>query len=59
MERLENAGFKLGLSSRKKITFDERFKDLMAFKEAFGHCNVPATRSRNKKHYIFSRAVVL
>ena len=24
-------------------TFDERFKDLMAFKAEFGHCNVPQT----------------
>jgi hypothetical protein len=31
-------------------TFDERFKDLMSFKEEFGHCNVPSTKSRNNKH---------
>jgi hypothetical protein len=49
MKRLENAGFELGLS-RKKITFDEHFKDRMAFKAEFGHCQVPATRSRNNKY---------
>ena len=31
--------------------FDERFKDLMAFKEEFGHCNVPQTQSRSNKYY--------
>ena len=32
-------------------TFDKHLKDLMAFKEEFGHCNVPKTKSRNNKHY--------
>jgi hypothetical protein len=31
-------------------TFDERFKDLMAFKAKFGHCNVPCTKSSNNKY---------
>ena len=31
-------------------TFDERFKDLMAFKAEFGHCNVPKTNSSNNKY---------
>jgi hypothetical protein len=31
-------------------SFDEHFKELMAFKEEFGHCNVPQTKSRNNKH---------
>jgi hypothetical protein len=31
-------------------TFDERFKDLKAFKAEFGHCNVPKTNSVNNKH---------
>jgi hypothetical protein len=31
-------------------TFDERFKDLKAFKAEFGHCNVPLTRSSNNKY---------
>ena len=37
VERLENAGFKWRL---KNSTFDERFDELMEFKDEFGHCNV-------------------
>ena len=48
MQRLENAGFEWNRS--KKVPFDERLKDLMAFKAEFGHCNVPQTNSKNKKH---------
>jgi hypothetical protein len=47
---LENAGFEWS-RGQKKCTFDERFKDLMAFKAEFGHCNVPQTRSRTNKYY--------
>jgi hypothetical protein len=38
---------------RRKVckTFDERFKELKAFKAKFGHCNVPCTQSSNNKHY--------
>jgi hypothetical protein len=46
MKRLENAGFEWKLLK----TFDDRFKDLMAFKAKFGHCNVPCTKSSNNKH---------
>jgi len=49
IKRLENAGFEWS-SGCKKYTFDERFKDLMFFKEEFGHCNVPRTNSRNNNH---------
>jgi len=37
---------------RRKVckTFDERFKELMAFKAKFGHCNVPQTKSSNNKY---------
>jgi hypothetical protein len=49
IRRLENAGFEWGFD-RKTYTFDERFKDLTAFKAKFGHCNVPQTKSSNKKH---------
>ena len=49
MKRLENAGFEW--NHCKTLTFDERFKDLMAFKAEFGHCKVPQTRSRNSKYY--------
>ena len=47
---LENAGFERRLL-KTTVTFDERFKDLMAFKAEFGHCNVPQTRARNNKYY--------
>jgi hypothetical protein len=53
IQRLENAGFEWNVS--KKVPFDERLKDLMAFKAEFGHCNVPATRSRNNKHLFLGR----
>jgi len=46
MKRLENAGFEWNLLK----TFDERFKDLMAFKAEFGHCNVPRTNSSTNKY---------
>jgi len=46
MKRLENAGFEWNLYK----TFDERFKDLLAFKAKFGHCNVPQTKSSNNKY---------
>jgi hypothetical protein len=48
MKRLEKAGFEWKLS--KKVPFDERFKDLMAFKAEFDHCNVPYRKSNNNKH---------
>jgi hypothetical protein len=41
IQRLENAGFELGLLTNTKLTFDERFKELIAFKAEFGHCTVP------------------
>ena len=50
---LENAGFEWNVS--KKVPFDERLKDLMAFKAEFGHCNAPATRSKKNKHYSLGR----
>jgi hypothetical protein len=46
IKRLENAGFEWNLCK----TFDERFKDLKAFKAEFGHCNVPCTQSSNNKY---------
>jgi len=50
IQYLENAGFEWNVSNRN-IPFDERLKDLMAFKAEFGHCTVPQTKSRNNKHY--------
>lgn len=32
-------------------TFDERLKELMAFKAECGHCNAPQTQSRNNKYH--------
>jgi hypothetical protein len=48
IKRLENAGFQWS-SISKTCTFDKRFKDLMAFKAEFDHCNVPVTKS--SKHF--------
>jgi hypothetical protein len=53
IQRLENAGFEWNAS--KKVPFDERLKDLMAFKSEFGHCNAPGTQSRNNKHLSLGR----
>ena len=36
-------------------TFDERFKDLMAFKAEFGHCDVSLSKSSDKKHSSLGR----
>jgi hypothetical protein len=49
IQRLENAGFEWNLS--KSVPFDERLKDLMAFKAEFGHCNAPKTRKSSNTHY--------
>jgi hypothetical protein len=40
--RLEEIGFKWG-----KVKFEQRCRDLEAFKSEFGHCNVPCTYSAN------------
>ena len=41
IQQLNDAGFKWRLSR----TFDERFAELMKFKEKFDHCNVPQKKS--------------
>ena len=43
IRQLDDAGFKWSLST--SVTFDERFAELMKFKEKVGHCNVPRTQS--------------
>ena len=53
IQRLENAGFEWNLS--KRIPFDERLKDLIAFKAEYGHCNVPTKRSSNNKYFSLGR----
>jgi hypothetical protein len=30
---------------KERISFDDRIKDLQAFKEEHGHCNVPQSKS--------------
>jgi len=40
IRKLEDAGFKWSLGK-----FDERYAELMKFKEKFGHCNVPQKNS--------------
>ena len=42
IRRLENLGF---LWNQKQNIFDERFEELMEFKEKFGHCFVPCKKS--------------
>jgi len=43
IRQLDDAGFKWSLSASSK--FDERYAELMRYKEKFGHCNVPQRRS--------------
>jgi len=43
IRQLEDAGFKWSLSTCS--TFDERYTELMKFKEKFRHCNVPRSKS--------------
>jgi hypothetical protein len=57
IQRLENAGFVWNLC--KKVPFDERLKDLMAFKAEFGHCNVPLTRSRKIRTILWVYGAVI
>ena len=49
MPKLDSGTTKALFSSsrkeRKVATFDERFEDLLAFKEKHGHCNPPSTPS--------------
>jgi hypothetical protein len=52
IKRLENAGFQW---DRRNSNFDAKFKELMAFKAEFGHCNVSLSKSSDKKHYSLGR----
>jgi len=47
IQKLEDAGFKWRVSTSS--TFDERFAELMKFKEKVGHCNAPQKRSGEYK----------
>jgi len=43
IRQLEDAGFKWSTSTLR--TFDERYAELMEYKDKFGHCNVPQMRT--------------
>jgi len=43
IRQLNDAGFKWSMSTSSM--YDERFAELMKFKEKIGHCNVPHTKS--------------
>jgi len=48
IERLEEIGFQWQvLTDYAKKTFEKRFCELVAFKEEFGHCNVPHKFANN------------
>jgi hypothetical protein len=49
IQRLERMGFDFVREVR--ISFDERVKDLQAFKEEHGHCNVPKSKSDKNTKY--------
>ena len=55
IQRLECAGFVWNLYKK----FDERLKDLMAFKAEFGHCNVPGTNSRKISTFLWGDGAVM
>ena len=43
IERLEEIGLNCKCSEASNVAFEKRCRELMEFKEIFGHCNVPAT----------------
>jgi len=45
IQQLDDAGFKWNVSISTSMTFDERYAELIKFKEKAGHCNVPQTKS--------------
>jgi hypothetical protein len=48
IQRLEAVGFKWNILER--LSFDDHVKDLQAFKEEHGHCNVTQSTSHRKKY---------
>jgi hypothetical protein len=48
IQLLERMGF--DWSTSEQLSFDDHMKDLQAFKEEHGHCNVPQTKSDKNKH---------
>ena len=55
IQQLQDAGFQWVAVRIKKSTFDERFDELMAYKEQFGHCNVPGNRSESNQYVSLGR----
>jgi len=55
IKRFENAGFEWDVRKAGTCIFDERFKELMAFKAEFGHVNVSQSKSRKNKHLSLGR----
>jgi hypothetical protein len=52
IQRLERMGFDFSSRAHEdKISFDDRMKDLQAFKEEHGHCNVPKSKSDKNTKY--------
>ena len=52
IQLLERMGFDFSLRAyEEKISFDDRMKDLQAFKEEHGHCNVPISKSDKNIKY--------
>ena len=47
IEQLEKIGFRWHVVDRNEV-FEKRCFELEAFKEEFGHCNVPQGYSKNK-----------
>ena len=47
IERLEEIGFKWNFVSQGTTTFEQRLRDLEAFKSEFGHCHIPWTFPAN------------
>jgi hypothetical protein len=53
IQRLERMGF--DWSTSEQLSFDDRMKDLQAFKEEHGHCNVSQSKSdKNTNPYLHS-----
>ena len=49
IRQLDDAGFMWILATYTRRAFDERYAELMNFKEKAGHCDVPATKSGEYK----------
>ena len=59
IKRLENVRFEWVYRKAGTHNFDARLKELMTFKNTFGHCNVSLSKSSDKKHYSVGRCTIL